>query len=816
MDPRATRLFGTPRHTAMTDLFVVVQGQWHDTVGVARRGRPAARRRRHRRRAVGGGRSSRRPDDDPHHHHADGAATHRLRRADGRQRPHRECLGGRGGDVLELTPSPDAQRRVTPTVVSISGTYEPLDATTDVWAAEPRMLGIAKIPFGQGETKDQAALVAPLSSYAAVADGVWRIPRGESPTPSPAFDHSWRYRIDEGRIVRTDAAPIRSLLVTLETNQDVWLEVPERPTVITGLATLLDRYDRDVAVTDVLTSFVTGGVTALAVLVLGLTALVGADRRVAEVRLLRSRGASTGVVLGLVAAWTSALGVPAALLAWAVTALALPGPVPRATLVEVALVVLLPLLAAVAVTWRRLGAIEEVPDETRDLGRAARRVVLEVVVIALAVSAVTTVRSRGGVIAAGRTDWFATVTPVLVALAASVLAIRFLPWPVGLMSRLAARGKGLVAYLGLTRAARTGASAAVPITALVVGTTLVALMSTLSATVEAQRDLAAYRAVGADARVDAARIDPGDVEGLASRAGVTAALPALVERSSGVVVDGKESLVTVLAVDPVAYEAALRGTPVEVDLPSMAASGDALPVVLSGGPGAATFDLVVRGTTIPARRAGTVPGLVRALGGREGVVALVPLDALTAAQDTTQPNTVLLKASSAAQADAGQAGEDGPVRDRWAGHGCRHRRRAHQRGRRPRARRVRRRRLPRRDRPGRRADAPRPPAPPRHDPSRPHAARHPAPDPRPPARRRATAGVGRGHAPARHRCPRRGRRRRPRPRRGLGRPRPRPVHRGRSPPAHRAAAVVRPARGRRRPRPRSARAPHRCRVGPTR
>ncbi len=106
----------------------------------------------------------------------------------------------------------------------------------------------------------------------------------------------------------------------------------------------------------------------------------------------------------------------------------------------------------------------------------------------------------------------------------------------------------------------------------------------------------------------------------------------------------------VLAVDPVAYEAVLRGTPVEVDLPSMAMSGGALPVVLSGGPGADTFDLVVRGTSIPARRVGTAPGLVRAFGGREGVVALVPLDALTTAQATTQPNTVLLKASSAAQA----------------------------------------------------------------------------------------------------------------------------------------------------------------------
>ncbi|WP_392545041.1 hypothetical protein [Oryzobacter telluris] len=565
-------------------------------------------------------------------------------------RPTAQAWGVAVGDVLELTPSDDALRSVTPTVVQVSGTYEPLDADALAWEAEPRLLGVAKIPFGDGETKDQAALVAPLSSYGALADGIWRILPGTDQRSSPALDHTWRYRVDADRLRRGDATALRGLLVTLATDQSVWTTVPERPTLVTGLGRLLDRYDRDVAVTDVMTSFVTGGVTALAVLVLGLTALVGADRRAAEVRLLRSRGASSPLVLALVAAWTAALGVPAALVAGVAMALALPGTVPTVTWVEVALVVLLPLLAAVGVTWRRLRVLEEVPDETRDLGRAARRVVLELVVLALAVSAVTTVRSRGDVIAAGRTDWFATVTPVLVALAAAVVAIRLLPWPVGLLARLAARGKGLVGYLGLTRAARTGAAAAVPITALVVGTTLVTLTATLSATVDAQRDLAAYRAVGADARVDAVRIDAPDLEGLRAREGVGAALPAFVDPSSGVVVDERESLVTVLAVDPVAYASMLRGTPAAVDLPALGGGADRLPVVLSGGPGADAMDLVVAGTTLPARRVATVPGLVRALAGRESVVALVPLDALTAALPTTQPNTVLLQASSAAQA----------------------------------------------------------------------------------------------------------------------------------------------------------------------
>ncbi|WP_377643668.1 hypothetical protein [Oryzobacter terrae] len=650
MDPRATELFEAPRHTAQSDPFVVARADRRrlDVSAVEAVIRLDDVLVRGVRWTSGGlpgpptlERTLTTPTGQEHR-----VAVVPVALAD---RTAREW-GVAVGDVLELAPSTDATRRVTPTALVLAGTFQALDAADPVWGAEPRMLGVAKIPTADGGTKDQGAVVAPVSSYAAVADGIWRIPRGAGDASSPALDHEWRFVVVPERLVRTDAGPLRSLLVTLDTDQDVWLAVPERPRVISGLDTLLDRYDRDVAVTDVLTSFVTGGVTALAVLVLGLTALVGADRRAAEVRLLRSRGASTGLVLALVAAWTAALGIPAALLAAVVTSVTLPGSVPRGTLVEVALVVLLPLLAAVTVTWRRLAAIDEVPDETRDLGRAARRVVLELVVIALAVSAVTTVRSRGDVIAAGRTDWFATVTPVLVALAASVVAIRVLPWPVGLMSRLAARGRGLVAYLGLTRAARTGSSAAVPITALVVGTTLVALTAALSATVTAQRELAAYRAVGADARVDADRIDAADVERLAARPGVTAALPALVERGSGVVVDGKESLVTLVAVDPVAYERSLRGTPLAVDLPSMPVSAGTLPVVLSGGPQAATFDLVVRGTSIPARRAGTVPGLVRALGGREGVVALVPLEALRVTQATTQPNTVLLQASSEAQA----------------------------------------------------------------------------------------------------------------------------------------------------------------------
>ncbi|MFL6177927.1 MAG: hypothetical protein ACJ715_14840 [Ornithinibacter sp.] len=564
------------------------------------------------------------------------------------------------GDVLDLSAGPGTRRLVSPTAVVVAGTFEPLDAADEVWGAEPRMLGIAKILTPQGGTTDQAVAIAPLESYSVLADGLWRGPAEEPPpTPSPALDHAWRYTLDGDRLTRADVRLLRDFLVRLDTDTGAWARAEHVPAVSTGLGRLLDRYQRDVAVTGVLTSFVTGGVTALAVLVLALTALLGAQRRDREVRLLRARGASRGQVLTLVGVATSVLALPLAVLAAMTTVLLVPGETTSAAWVEVALVVVLPPLVAVLVTARRVRAIDEPVEESTRAARAARRIVLEVAVVVLAVLAVTTVRSRGDVIAAGRTDWYAAVTPVLVALAAAVVALRVMPWPVARLARLAERGRGLVGFVGLTRAARTGAGAAVPLAALVVGATLVTLMATLTASVSDQRELAALRSVGADARVDAARIDAPDVAALAARPGVEAAVPAHVDAAATLSSGGRVTSVVVVAVDPVRYAALLAGTPLAFTPPGAAAAAAAadgrLPVLLSGGPAEGDLDLGLRGLSTPVRRVATVPSLERAVSGQGRVVALVPLDALVAALPTTQANTVFLRASAGAQRDLATA-----------------------------------------------------------------------------------------------------------------------------------------------------------------
>ncbi|HET6969422.1 MAG TPA: hypothetical protein VFI44_14140 [Ornithinibacter sp.] len=555
------------------------------------------------------------------------------------------------GDVLDVSAGGGTRRIVSPSAVVVSGVFAPLDPTDEVWAAEPRMLGIAKILTDQGGTTDQAAVIAPLESYAVVGDGLWRGPSDEQPpSPSPALDHTWRYTLAADRLTRDDVDVLRRFLARLETDPTVWAGVPHVPAVGTGLGGLLDGYERDVSVTSVMTSFATGGVTGLAVLVLALTALLGAQRRDREVRLLRARGASRLQVLTLVGVATSVLAVPLAGLTAIAVVLVLPGTTPVSAWVEVALVVLLPPVVAMGATARRIRVLDVVATESTTTVRAARRAVLELAVVLLAVLAVTTVRSRGAVIASGRTDWYAAVTPVLVALAAAVVALRVMPRPVSWLAGTAERGRGLVAFVGLTRAARTGARAAVPLGALVVGTTLVTLMATLTASVGDQRELAALRTVGADARVDAARVDATDVAALAARPGVQEALPAHVDAGATITAEGRTTSVVVLAVDPVRYAALLAGTPLAFTPPTTATDGR-VPVVLSSGAQVGDLELGLRGLSTPARRVATVPSLERSVGGQGRVVALVPLDVLTAALPTTQPNAVLLAASEGAQRD---------------------------------------------------------------------------------------------------------------------------------------------------------------------
>ncbi len=574
------------------------------------------------------------------------------------------------GDRLDLAPD-----RAYPTAaVVVSGTYEPLDPADGFWAVEPRLSGIAAIPDPLGGVVQESALVAAPDAYPAVSDALWRVrPGTDDGAGSPALLHSWRYAFDPARLTAADVDALRAFLVRLDGDARLREVLPQPVRVTTGLGGILDRYEGSVATTAVMTSFATVGVGALAVLVLALTALVGVSRRSEEVRMLRARGASLGVVSALVAVEVALVVVPVAVLGLLLVLLLVPGQAPASAWVEAVVVVLVPLLIVVLGAAWRVRAVDRpvaADAETAALLRRVRRVVVELAVVAVAVLAVTTVRSRGAAITAGTTDWYAALAPTLVALAASVLVIRVVPAALRLLAGRAGRGRGLVVFVGLARAARTGATAVLPVATLVVGATVLGLLAATSATVADQRVLAAYRAVGADARVDAVRLDPADVRAIAARPGVRAVAAAYTDAGATVrTPDGTRSVLLV-AVDPARYTEVLRGTPLAADLPTAAwwatpgsatpGSATALPAAASPALGLADGAvLTVHRAEVPLQPVRVVSGLDRVAGGAALPVVLVPLDALQRVVSSAQPDVAFV----AAGPDAAAALAAAPVRD---------------------------------------------------------------------------------------------------------------------------------------------------------
>ncbi|MGA8045716.1 MAG: hypothetical protein WCA30_05555, partial [Dermatophilaceae bacterium] len=335
------------------------------------------------------------------------------------------------GDRLDLTAANFERGADEDGVVEVVGVFRPLDAEDPFWRADGRMLGTASVPSFDGGVISQGALLAGEEAYAPLSRSFQPMPeRMETQETTPAFEHTWRYRITEDGLTAADAATLRDGVASLRSAPGGW--DGDVPTVATGLPSVLDAWARDVRVTSVLALFAAAGVAALAAstLMAAVGALLGT--RAEELRLLGARGMSRGqlgrLLVGDVALWVA----PAA----AVGALAVlasgSGAVPVGTWLLVGGVVLAPLLAALHPVRR----LEAGAAEGAVRLRRTRRLVLEVAVAVAAVLLVVQLRRRAGTIVAGTQDWVAALVPAVVGVAVALLVIRLLP----VLARLVARG----------------------------------------------------------------------------------------------------------------------------------------------------------------------------------------------------------------------------------------------------------------------------------------------------------------------------------------------------------------------------------------
>ncbi|MFI9642344.1 FtsX-like permease family protein [Micromonospora sp. NPDC051925] len=431
-----------------------------------------------------------------------------------------------------------------PTPLTVVGLFRPTDRADGIWDTLPSVLEVVE-PEGDAQPFVLVAVVATTALDRQAAGG-------------RPVSFTWRYRLGpDGIDVRRIDQLIDGVQRLARGSTDTGAELTQ------GVDVPLREFSRAVTSARTLLAVVGAGVLATLAGLVVLAAALTVRRRRTEFVLIRARGGGTAGVRRSLA--ESLLVVPpAAGLGWLLGGL-LPGAPGGTGPLAVGATVLVTLALPVATLTVPSGVVGR-----RDLVRlrpSARRATTEAALVLLAGLAVVLLRRRG--LTPGAVDPLLVSVPALVAVAASVLALRLYPWPVRLAGRLAARTRGSVAFLGTVRAGR--AAAATPLVVVVLAVATAAFCGVVATGIEATRDDVATRAVPADALIRGDRLAPDTGPALERLPGVRAA--------TGVVDEPAQRLAT----DADGTDARLRDTSVLlVDGPGLArtarAAGRDVPV----------------------------------------------------------------------------------------------------------------------------------------------------------------------------------------------------------------------------------------------
>ncbi|WP_433537705.1 FtsX-like permease family protein [Micromonospora sp. CA-249363] len=558
-------------------------------------------------------------------------------------------LNLRVGSRLDRAQPGDAAVKPTPMVVV--GLFRPVDRADGAWGGLPQVLQVIE-PEGDGEPFIGVAVVAPVVLDKLAASG-WPVRT------------QWRYRLGVDRI---DA---RQLDQTIDSLQQVQRHVPPGLTLTQAVDIPLRAFAAQVNSARTLLAVVGAGVLATLAGLIVLAATLSTRRRRSEFALIRARGgaATAGARRSLA---ESLLVVPvAAALGWWLGTLFPGTPDPTAPYAAAATV-----LVTLALPLATL-AVQGVGATRRDLIRirpSTRRLTVEVFLLLLAVLGAVLLRRRG--LTLGEVDPLLVSVPVLLAVAAAVLALRAYPWPLLLVSRLAARTRGSVTFLGTARAGRSTVAAPLVVVVLAIGTA--AFCAVVAAGVDASRGRAAEQVVPADALIRGERFAPDTVEALDGLPGVRAATPVLTERDQRLATDefGTDARIgqtTVLLVDGPGLAKVTDESGVDVRVPeplrTARAGAGALPAIVSP---AVAADLAraglrdsafvaVQGQRYEFRVAGAQDGFPL-LPESTGRFVILPWQALPPRATTPAPSSLLVAGDRLDPDALRQAGDQGQLR----------------------------------------------------------------------------------------------------------------------------------------------------------
>jgi putative ABC transport system permease protein len=469
----------------------------------------------------------------------------------------------RVGSRLVLRPTgPDGPQVVTP--VTVVGVFAPTDPADGIWAGLPSLLEVIEPP-GDAQPFVGVGVVGAAALDGQAAAGL-------------PVRFTWRYRMG------TDGVSFLHLTETIDSLQRMTREVPAGRTLVQGADIPLREFAAAVGSARTVLAVIGAGVLATLAGLTTLAAVLAVRRRRDEFVLLRARGGAATVGARRTLAESALVILPAAVLGSLLGTL-VPGPVGNTAPPLVGAAVLLVLALPVTTLFASpAGGVAR-----RDLVRlrpSARRVTVEAFLLLLAGLAVVLLRRRG--LTLGEVDPLLVSVPVLLAVAAAVLALRAYPWPLRLVSRLAARTRGSVAFLGTARAGRS--AAATPLVVVVLAVATAAFCAVLAGGIEASRDRYASRTVPGDALITGDRLAPDTGAHLERLPGVRASAAVLDEPAQRVATDtagtaARMGPAHVLVVDGPALDRLTRSAGVDVPVPAalLAPAGRSgpLPAVVS-------------------------------------------------------------------------------------------------------------------------------------------------------------------------------------------------------------------------------------------
>jgi len=405
------------------------------------------------------------------------------------------------GDVVPLAVDPSdplsfagfAAPRIDATVVGIFHVRQP---TAEYWFADTRLANVIETKPDQGGVVIAAALLG---------DGGF-VDLGQA---TPVWTYQLNYTVDGSGLDAGQAAAVGDAARRLAT--DPMLRrfgarfFGGAITVHTSLPQILARAAEAFGQTQAVLLIALLGIGSVAATALALLAVLLVARRREAAAVIRGRGGSR-VELALPQVIEAfALALVGGGTGWYLAERLIPArDSDISALAALGMVLVGGAAVSIAVLGQARRGQRELERDERHLQRLSpRRLVAEGLVVAGAAAGVFLVRQRGFTGGPNGPDPFLALAPGLAALAVGLVVLRLYPLPVALVAALAARGRGLVAALGLGRAARRPDAARLPILAVLLAAAMASFAGVVTASMASAQEIASWQQLGADVRVTA-------------------------------------------------------------------------------------------------------------------------------------------------------------------------------------------------------------------------------------------------------------------------------------------------------------------------